>query len=214
MSLFFEELSSLTIRPVIIKTPYSVIFKNNFLLRLATLFLYTSTVKISERTRTILICERWFYVFPRVVSLNFEELSHLQYSFNSSGTSWGLLWGMAGPELGRYDSIESYSIKVVTHTGREYSLCTFFGEGAECTGLSGILLGRDEIIDFAGTQSEESRSLVSYLSTFIGIPLTRPIALPGKTAVCPACRHTIPRTSPRCIYCGARLRSEGNFSNH
>jgi len=213
MSLFFEELSSLTIRPVIIKTPYSVIFKNNFLLRLATLFLYTRSVEINKRSRTVLLNERWFYIFPRVVSLRFEELSHLDYKYISSGTSWGLLWGNAGPELGRYDSVESFSIKAVTKTGHEYPLCIFVGEGSECTGWGGIIMGRDEIIDLAGTQSEESRTLVSYLSTFIGIPLTRPLSIPEKITVCPGCRHTIPRKSPRCIYCGARLRSPKKRQN-
>jgi len=213
MSLFFEELSSLTIRPVIIKTPYSVIFKNNFLLRLATLFLYIRSVEINQRSQSILLCERWFYIFPRVVSLRFEELSHLDYTYISSGTSWGLLWGNAGPELGRYDSVESFSIKAITKTGREYPLCIFVGEGSECTGWGGIIMGRDEIFDFAGTQSEESRTLVSYLSDFIGIPLTRPLSVPVNTTVCPRCRHTIPKNSPRCLYCGASLRSPKFYQN-
>jgi hypothetical protein len=207
MSLYFEELSSLTLRPVITKTPYSVIIKTNLLYRLATLFLFDRFVEINGRSKTLLLCERWFYVFRRTVRLGFHELSHLDYSYNSSGTSWGLLWGPAGPELGRYDSFEFYSITAVTHDDREYTLCTFFGEGAECTGLSGVIMGRDDIIDFAGTQGEESRSLVSYLSSFIGIPLTRPVTIPGKTALCPKCRHQIPRKSSRCIYCGIRLRS-------
>lgn len=207
MSLYFEELSSLTLRPVIIKTPYSVIIKTNLLQRLATLFIFNRYVEINERSRTLFLSERWFFVFRRTVRLGFHELSHLDYSYNSSGTSWGLLWGPAGPELGRYDSFEFYSIRAVAHDGREYTLCTFLGEGAECTGLSGVIMGRDGIIDFAGTQGEESRSLVSHLSLFIGIPLTRPDTIPGKTVICPRCKHRILRKSSCCIYCGIRLRS-------
>lgn len=201
MSIIGYSISILTLRPTIIKRHNTLVVKNGFLTRFLTLFLFLRKVEIFFDDQIIMCSVTWFFFFNKTEVIGFTELSHIDYSYNSIGTSWGL----AASGFGRHDQAESFTISLVTKEKIRYVICSFRGEGVVSTGWVGIILG-DDIIDFSGTQESDSRQFVGYLSKRLGIPTGRQYDFSKLETNCQSCGRRISKSSLRCLYCGSKIR--------
>lgn len=199
MSLFVQRFSFLTQRPSITETPDRLILKTGFLSALLTLFLRIRRAEINTSEKRVTIWTRSLWFINKIEEIAFDDLWFIDYSFGSAGTDWG--FSTSGHA--RQDQVESFSIALITKDEKAYHLCSFRGEGSACTGWSGVLLGGDSVVDFAGTQDRESKKLAEYLSGILNIPIGKPLTDMIDMDKCPACgRQTSPYKST-CIYCGA-----------
>ncbi|MCF6314594.1 MAG: hypothetical protein L3J39_19255 [Verrucomicrobiales bacterium] len=200
MSLYEEQSRLLTIRPRIKKTGGITTVSNSFILRLLTLFLYLRNVRIDENYKLITIREKWFWLRAHETVVPFDAVSHIDYDYASSGTSWGLSFqNFEGYE--RHDSVERFMVKIVTHNNDKHDICAFRGEGAEMTGWSGVLLGGDKAYDFSGTQAEESQVFVSYLCELLNVPIGKPFDSSGLMVECKNCGRETSKAREKCLYC-------------
>lgn len=189
----------LTLRPSICETRESVIIRTGFFTCLLTLFLNMRKVEIIPLRKILLITYRRAYFFKSQSIINFRNVLYVDYTFDSIGTGWGL----TSFGFGRQDQIESFSIAIVTQKDKRYPICTYRGEGSKCTGWTGVLLGGDDIIDFSGTQEDESRKLAEYLAKLIGVTIGKPMGSTIKMAKCPKCGRPASLYKKKCLYCGA-----------
>lgn len=202
MSRFSLELSVLTSRPYILESRKSLVIKTGFLPAVLSLFMVLRRVEIVPSVRRIQISRRIGLFLVRSKTLAFDEVSHIDYAYGSMGTSWGI----TSEGLGRHDQLESFSISIVTKREEKLFVCAFRGEGAVWTGWTGILLGNDNLMDFAGTQERESAKLAVYLSKLIGVPIGKPPVDVPEMIKCPSCGHSLAPNSLDCLYCGAEMR--------
>jgi hypothetical protein len=80
------------------------------------------------------------------------------------------------------DAIDIFTVQLVLRdSGVHVDLFSFVGEGAAMTGVSGVLLGTDTLVDLQGDQEDASRNYVELLSRLIGVPIGRPIAWRSKS---------------------------------
>ena len=82
------------------------------------------------------------------------------------------------------------------------------GDGSICTGMRGVMLSDDSIIDFSGTQEEESLKFVKMLSKILQVPIGQPLRDMADMIDCPSCGHPNSPYLPKCIYCGAILKPD------
>jgi hypothetical protein len=201
MSLFTSQLSFLTLRPSVSELRDSLVIKTGNLAALLSLFLNTRHVEISASSQTVTLSRRTAYIYSSSVTININEVAYIDYGFSAIGTDWG--WNGLG--IGQQDSVESYSISIVTQDGKKHFVCAFRGEGSTCTGWSGILLGDDSIVDFAGTQDDESRKLAKYIAKLLGVTIGKPLDEIAEMTTCPECDRPASLYKPTCLYCGAAI---------
>jgi hypothetical protein len=200
MSILGYSSSILTLRPTLIKRRNQLVIKNGFIARLFTIFLFLRKVEICYDDKIIIYSVTLFFLFNKTKLIDFTELSHIDYTYNSIGTSWGF----KAPGFGRHDQVESFTISIVTKEKEKYVVCSFRGEGAVSTGWMGIIFG-DDIIDFSGTQESDSRQFVSYLSKRLGIPIGKQYDFSKIETNCQSCGRRISKFSSKCMYCGSKI---------
>ena len=137
MSLASAKMSGLTMRPWIRETRNTISISTGMLTSILTLFLMRRKTVISLSGRQVFMTSRMGYFFKSMTILDFHEISHVDYEFDSVGTDYG--W--TGGGFGRQDQYERFSISLVTKSNQRHFLCSFKGEGSVCTGWGGILLG-------------------------------------------------------------------------
>lgn len=123
---------------------------------------------------------------------------HIDYSYGSMGHSW------AGPLLKfiRFDQFDSYRISLVTKKKEKITICSYLGEGVVGTGWVGVIFG-DSVIDFSGTQENDSRQFASYLSELLDIPIGEQFKISKIEINCPSCGRRISQKASKCYYCGS-----------
>ncbi len=201
MSLKIIQSKLFTLRPSIRETKKSIVIKTGFLTKLFTFFLYMQKVEIIPSLRKVQISKTFFWSFIFRKQLDFDDVWYIDYSYNSMTTQFG--W--TSSRFGAQDEVESYSISIVTKDEKFYSICSFRGEGACCTGWDGVLLGGDEALDYKGTQESESRQFADYISKIFGVPFGKPIPESIDMKTCPECDRETSPYNPKCLYCGAKL---------
>lgn len=110
---------------------------------------------------------RW-WLAREVRELSFDRVRGILYTYKDFGTSWGVspFW------MGRTDSVEIFSVALALSGPEEQlPLFDFFGEGSTETGLSGVILGGDSILDFRGSQSADSKYFARLLVRATGVEL-------------------------------------------
>ncbi len=168
-----------------------------WLVQLLTLFAYRRDVHVGAATQGIVVVERTFWFRRLVRVIRFRDVRRVTYSFERLRTSWDL-FGRA------HDQLELFAVGLELHgTGEVVPLARFVGEGARGD-ISTWLLG-DDLVDFAGTQEDESRVLVTELCRRIGVGLGPDehgaLRRTGPEWLCGGCgRRVAPR--PKCLYCG------------
>lgn len=202
MSILTANFKFLTTRPAIDEVGGTLTIKTGLITRLATLFLNFRRIEIDPERCDILIEKRVAYFFVSRELIDFDSVWYVDYSFDSLGTEWGMT---SGSLLGRQDQVESFPIAVVTRDDRKHFVCAFRGEGAKCTGWTGVLLGGDDLLDFSGTQESESRQLATYLAKLIGTQIGKPLDSSIDMATCPECGRPTSPYKAKCLYCGAVL---------
>ena len=187
----------LTLRPSVHESRGSVIIKTGFVAGLLSLFLNTTRVEVIPSRRVIVFSFRRAYFFTSHHTIHFRDVGYIDYTFDSMGTDWGL----TSVGFDRHDQVESFLIAIVTKDQKRHPVCAFRGEGANDTGWIG-LLGGDDLIDFSGTQENESLALAQYLAGLIGVTIGKPLDTTDM-ATCPHCGHPTSIYRKKCLYCGA-----------
>lgn len=205
MSLFTSTSNFLTLRPSIRETDDALVIKTGFLTALITLFLKRTRIEISLSKRTVSFTQRVAYFFSSCQEMSFADVGHIDYDYDSMGTSWG--W--TSSIFGRQDQVESYSISLVTVTGSKHFVCAFRGEGSVSTGWTGVLLGDDSLLDFEGSQQSESRKLAEYIAELLETRIGKPIETSIRMTSCPSCGRDTSPYKPTCLYCGGALKKSG-----
>lgn len=178
-----------------------ITIRDGFWKRLLTLGGLQRTTWIDGNTRTVRIHHRRAWVFTSETRIPFQEVSHIDYSYDEMGTSWGDAW----TGFQQTDQLESFRISVVAKDGREFPVAAFHGEGSVMTGWAGMIWADDALVDVSGTQEGDSQRLVNRLAKFIGVPLSKPIDHGGLMAACPACGRSTTVLKSTCLYCGSAL---------
>lgn len=164
----------------------------------------TVTIDAKKRLIHILGIRAWFFKSYR--RLNFDEVEHVVYKYSSTWTSWS--WH---GEV--HDLIEMFTVGVKLKASEEVvSIGRFVGEGA--VGDFSTWMRGDSLVDVAGTQDDDSRSLVTELCELLAVPLgpaaREPVKDPqGRAWRCESCgRLVAPR--PKCLYCGGKAGFVGD----
>ncbi|MBU2709566.1 hypothetical protein [Zooshikella harenae] len=197
MSLVSYNSSLFSFSPTIEVDEDLITIKSSKALQLLTLFLLIESVIIDRKNKKVIIFHRFCYFFTSKIIIAFAEIDYLDYSFSDFATGWGLSLDEGG--ITKTDTIEKYTLSVSTKQGEKYKLCSFSGEGAKMTGLLGVLTG-DDLIDFSGTQGEESRQLAFAFCKIFDVPLGKQFEFSNST-VCPNCSRKISNQIKRCYYC-------------
>ena len=201
MSIHTSESQLLTFRPSIIETKDSIIIETSFLKKLFSLFSYMHKIEIIPSLKKINISRKFAWFFHSFIQLDFDDVCHIDYSYES----WGTSWGRTSSGIGAHDEVERFAVYLVTKNEEKYFVCSFYGEGSVSTGWTGVLLGGDDVVDYAGTQGNESRQFVEYLSELIGVSLGKPIGDSVDMKRCPVCNQETSPYDTKCLYCGAEL---------
>ncbi len=89
------------------------------------------------------------------------------------------------------------------------TLCSFSGEGSVHTGMSGVIFGGDDLIDYAGTQEEDFQGFLRVIEKFLDVPVGGPRvevrAADGSLRKCAACGRTVPPALSSCQFCGGAV---------
>jgi len=131
MSLFESRWRILTLRPTIRETRDALIIKTALPLRLVTLFLSIRRVEIRPGPRTVILSRRIGILFLGSLTLGFDDIEYIDYTFGSLGTEWG--W--TSSVVGRHDQVESFAITAVTREGESRKLAKYIA------GLLGVTIG-------------------------------------------------------------------------
>ncbi len=203
MSVVSRQSSLLTLRPSITETRNSIIISTGSTTKLLSLFSAQQTVEIVPKARKISIKSRELYFLRNETQLQFDDIWYIKTSFRSIGTDYG----MTSEGYDVTDRVESYSISLVTKREDECFICAFRGEGAVCTGWTGVLLGGDSLIDYEGTQRQEAGQFTEYLSEIIGAPTLKPLEGTGDMAQCPKCGKptAMYMHKGKCLNCGSQV---------
>ncbi len=139
---------------------------SSWLLRLLSLFSYHKVVGVDRSRQVVSIEVTLLWGIHRTKAISFDRIERIDYSFDSVPTDWNIF-------AGRTDQMERFTVSLcLVRPREEVALVSFSGEGAVETGWSGVLLGKDSIIDLSGTQDESSRTYVDLLKEFTGKTLT------------------------------------------
>ncbi len=128
----------------------------------------------------------WLRMQERVVPR--DQLSHLDYSYH--------------PIVGDRRRVDSFAIRLVTHSGDSHALCRFTGPDGLNMRWPGCAAS------FGDTAEEESRGFVTRLSGEWGIPLGNDFGLSALMCVCESCGRKISGKKTYCLYSGALPASQ------
>jgi hypothetical protein len=196
--MYTPKMKLLTLRPSVKTTASSIIIQPAPLIRLLTLFTFNHRVEIFPSKKYLSIGTRRLF-FSDTKHLSFSNLWYIDYGYDSTGTSWG----RSGRGYGRQDEIETFTLSVVTRNEETYKICSFKGEGAVATGWGGVFWGGDSMVDYMGTQEEESLDFVNSISKLLDIPIGKPLEDMVDMATCPSCNRSTSLQVKKCLYCGA-----------
>ncbi len=186
-----------TVRPRVERRGRQLSIATPWLTRVLTAFSYRRDVHVDSVTQTIVTTEKTFWFRRRTRVIRFREVARVTYSFASMPTSWDFR-GHA------HDELESFTVGLeLQGSGEVVSVARFVGEGAVGS-LSTWLLG-DDLVDYEGTQEDDSRAFVTELCQRIGVglgPALKPVVdESGRAWKCSRCgRRVAPK--PKCLYCG------------
>lgn len=201
MSLWTASTRFLSLGPTVWTEDASLHLRAPILLRVLSLGSYCRNVVVDSRRRTISFRQRYLWAFSHERNVTFDEIDHLDYDYKGLPTGWSYFHGTT-------DEIETYVVSLVLKgTGERVPVATFHGEGAVCTGWSGVLFSDDTALDLQGTQGDQSLSLVEGLRRILGVPLGKQIGpirdAQGVQWRCTSCLRNSPPRRPKCQYCGA-----------
>lgn len=170
--------------------------------RALTLSLRTKHLHIDRSTKRLSFLRRSAWFVDNLTTRRFDEIDHVKYRFAALPTALG--WSLDG--YGRTDQVERFSVELVMKNGDELHLFDFIGEGSVGTGWMGVLMGGDDLVDWAGRQESESLAFVELLSTYLEVPLgPRLPSVGGFLHHCTSCQRSRPPREKKCLYCGGQV---------
>lgn len=164
MSLIVPTFGIFSIKPKFWEREGVLHSRSSLFVQLIFLFSYKKTVTVDPLAKEVTIRHRFLWVFRIVKRVSFHEITRIDYSFASWGTSWNRLGE-------RRDQQENFNISLILRGDKYVSLWDFMGEGSVADGIRGMLLG-DSLVDFSGNQEDASRRYVTLVKKYTGKTLT------------------------------------------
>ena len=208
MSIDTVELGFLDLLPRIDVTDATLTVRTNRILRILTLGSYRREVLVDSRSRAVTISRRAWWYYEEALHIAFDQVTSVVRQRRSIPTDLNIvsIW------FGAYDELESYEIVLrTTLAGHpEIPLASFRGEGSSETGIWGVLIGGDSIVDFRGRQAHQSLLLVERVAKRLGVPGEGFLPIGGKPEPdpqgnlqhCLDCNRSLGGKAKRCFYCG------------
>ncbi len=132
------------------------------LVRAITLWSHCRTVCVDPRHKVVTIERRILWLLSRDRTIPFKRIGRIDYAFDSLTTEWGLAWDPL-------DQLESFKISLCLVNPEEHvKLFSFLGEGSVATGVGGVLIDGDDVVDMSGDQESSSREYVTLLTKMTG----------------------------------------------
>lgn len=166
MSIYEPEFKTLSFGPSYSVTGSYFIAKTCFSKKLLSFFSYERRLLMDKQSKMIRLSVKKWWFNHEVIELPFSRVRGILYNFKDHGTSWSVtpFW------MGRTDSVEFFSISLVLKDPRStLALFSFAGEGSASTGLRGVILGGDDIVDIRGSQENDSLEFLKNISKFLGV---------------------------------------------
>jgi len=189
----------LSVGPSVTMEGDQVVARSSWLWRVLSLGGWSRTVRLVP-DQYIVIDDRSFWLRRTVRTVPVSHVDHLLYEYDEVPTSIGF-------DGRTHDAIERYLVSIVLDEGRggeRIDLFSFVGEGG--AGDLGTLLTGDDLLDWVGTQDDESRRFVGLLrhatGKTIGADIPALTDAEGRTWACTACGREAPPSPGRCLYCG------------
>jgi hypothetical protein len=201
MSLITHACGLLGLKPVTRVTPDTFEARSSMMGVALTAFAYSKSMILNRHQQTIDFTVRYFWFFKKRRTIPFSRIHYINTKHTSWGTSWGFMWE-------RMDEIERYTISLVLHSPREeIDLFHFTGEGSVESGMAGVMLGGDSVIDWCGDQEERYQEFLQELKDQTGAPIGLPPPGGGPTSqyVCYDCGYACMPTWRECLRCGGRV---------
>jgi len=166
MSLATPVLAFLAIKPKVWVDGARLMARSSKLVQALSLLSYCKEVQVNQARKQVVITVRRLWVLVKTREIAFDEIDGITYKFGSLATSWSM-W------MGRTDQVESFAVCLkLRPSRREVKLFSFMGEGAVATGMTGVFLGEDSLVDYSGDQEDASKNFVELLQRFTGKSLT------------------------------------------
>lgn len=198
MSVYEVKSSMLTLAPRVWHQGGRIYIRTNWLLQTLALGSYARTVIVDPAMRRVDVGVRHVWVWARHRFIPFSRIDHIDYRYGSLTSDWGMFHGAT-------DRVERYLIELVLDDDERVPVASFRGQGSEMTGLGGVIMSGDSLVDYAGNQEDTSRALLDELLAIIGVPLGKPL-LSARVFVCSACGRHAGRRDTRCTSCGGAVQ--------
>ena len=166
MSLFTQCFSFLAIKPKVWIGDDSLYARASLAVRIASLGAYDRCVIADKRERIISIYTKGFWSWQPTEKIPFDRVDEIDRSF-SRWTTRRAPYRNTNTSWSRNDQMEFFKVSLFLRNPQEnVNLFWFWGEGSVETGATGVLLGNDDVIDFAGDQRATSERYAKLLAAF------------------------------------------------
>ena len=165
MSLKSFRLDFLAIKPKAEIKDGNLVITSSWLAQGLLLMGFARKVIIDPVAQSLTLHRRIAWVGHKTVEVPFENIRAISYQHMEWIDQWSFFHG-------RTDAIDSYMIGLeMINPSRSLHLFGIVGESSHNTGLSGILIGGDNVFDFHGDQDLAGYNLVSLLQKFLKKPM-------------------------------------------
>jgi len=171
MSLRTQCFSFLAIKPRVWVEGGKLFARASLAVRISSLGAYDRCVIADKGQRVVSVYEKTWWTRRPEVRIPFERVDEIDRSLHRWTTTWAEHGGSYTPHTrwNRNDQVEFFKVSLFLRDPHEnVDLFWFWGEGAIETGVAGVLLGSDDVVDFAGDQRATSEQYAKLLSTFTG----------------------------------------------
>jgi hypothetical protein len=166
VSLFTQCFSFLAIKPKVWIEGDRLYARASLAGRFASLGAYDRCVIADRRERVVSIHTKGLWSWQPVEKIPFDRVDEIDRSFKRWTTNRGPYYN---PGRRGNDQLEFLQISLFLRNPQEHvNLFWFWGEGSVANGATGVLLGNDDVFDFAGDQRAASERYAKLLAAFIG----------------------------------------------
>jgi hypothetical protein len=168
MSLITQCFSFLAIKPKVWIENDKLCARTSLAARVASLGAYDRCVIVDKRERMISVKTKAWWNWQPEEQIGFERVDEIDRSFRR----WSRFSYVDRGTIGRpwrTDQVEFFTISLFLRDPQEnVDLFLFWGEGAVETGVTGVLLLNDSLVDLCGDQRTTSLNYATLLAAFTG----------------------------------------------
>jgi len=178
-------------------TEPKVTISTNIVLMLLTLFLRLRRVEVDCIKQAVTITTRTLYFFKNKTVIPFADIQSFDYTYKEVEEP-------AGPLSIYRNSLEIFTISVITKDKLSYQIAVYYGRGSN----QDFDFFESTTHNYSGRGGDDSRELIDVLSEGTGIPVNKRISKITDykdMLICAECGRSTKNTFRKCQYCGGEL---------